>query len=108
MARRYQTIPVRKAEVGIHSGSLIYYPVTFPEPPISNEDIYIIAGEGDRLDNIAFDFYGDPTLWWVIASANPGMTAGDSIYIPGPECGKQLRIPANSSDAIAQYQQENT
>jgi len=106
MARRYQSIPVQRAEVGINSGSLIYYPVTFPAPPISNEDIYIIAGEGDRLDNIAFDFYGDATLWWVIASAND--IEGDSLYIPGPQCGKQLRIPANSSDAIALYQQENT
>jgi hypothetical protein len=29
------------------------------------------VGEGDRLDLLAFKYYGDPARWWQIADANP-------------------------------------
>jgi len=58
---------------------------------------------GDRLDLLAFDFYGDTSYWWVIASANA--LPGDSLYL---EPGMQLRIPVNLSAAISQYNYTNT
>jgi hypothetical protein len=50
---------------------------------------------GDRLDLLAFDFYGDSTLWWIIASANDMQP--DSLV---PPLGMTLRIPANVPDII--------
>ena len=38
--------------------------------PERNDDLYFIAQEGDRCDNLAYKFYGDVTLWWFIARVN--------------------------------------
>ena len=105
MARRYNLRPTIISQVGLASGSVIYAPTFYPPSVNQGDDYYIIVGEGDRLDNIAFDFYGDPKLWWVIASENN--LPGDSLYIPGPDCGKQLKIPATAEGVQARYIVEN-
>ena len=61
--------------------------------PETNGDLHVISTEGDRLDNLAFQFYGDPSLWWYIAKANDL----NSINIPA---GTPLRIPASAEFAI--------
>ena len=61
--------------------------------PETNGDLHVISTEGDRLDNLAFQFYGDPSLWWYIAKAN-NLTA---LNIPA---GKSLVIPASAEYAI--------
>lgn len=54
--------------------------------PERNSDILLITQEGDRLDNLAMQFYGDPNLWWYIARVNNlksmNVTAGLSIRVP--------------------------
>lgn len=50
-------------------------------------DQYVVT-EGDRLDNLAGDAYGDPELWWLIARANPEVFYPDSI-----PPGTVIRIP---------------
>ena len=57
-----------------------------------NSDLYFIAQEGDRCDNLANRFYGNPQLWWFIAKVN-NLTTNN---IPA---GTSLRIPINTSDA---------
>lgn len=69
----------------------------------SNDDYYIVTQATDRLDLIATDFYGDSTLWWVIAMAND--LPGDSLF-PAP--GFQLRIPGNLSNAIQEFNDLNS
>ena len=59
----------------------------------TNGDLHIISTEGDRLDNLAFQFYGDSSLWWYIAKAN-NLTA---LNVPA---GKSLVIPAYIEGAI--------
>lgn len=44
--------------------------------------------EGERLEQLAHRFYRDPTMWWVIAVANPEILYPDQI--PG---GTEIRIP---------------
>ena len=61
--------------------------------PETNGDLHVISTEGDRLDNLAFQFYGDPNLWWYIAKAN-NLTA---MNVPA---GKSLVIPASAEGAI--------
>ena len=40
---------------------------------------------------MAHKYYGDKSLWWVIAVANNNVTKGSIFPIPGT----QLRIPSN-------------
>ena len=99
MASRYQNVPITKADV---TGSTYYQTNIYPEGPPVNNDYYIVTTVGDRLDLIAYDFYQDSSLWWVIASANS--LPGDSIYAP---VGIQLRIPVNLQTVINEYNLAN-
>jgi hypothetical protein len=99
MNYRYQNINVTKQD---SSGEQYYVNNVYPDIPLTNEDDYVITVLGDRLDLLALDFYGDVTLWWIIASANS--LSGDSLYL---EPGQQIRIPANLPSAITEYKQAN-
>lgn len=99
MSYRYQNIQQIKYEA---TGSQYYVNNIYPDVPFSNEDNYVITVLGDRLDLLAFDFYGDTSFWWVIASANA--LPGDSLYL---EPGMQLRIPVDLSGILNQYKLTN-
>jgi hypothetical protein len=99
MSYRYQNIQQTKYEA---TGSQYYVNNIYPDVPFSNEDNYVITVLGDRLDLLAFDFYGDTSFWWVIASANA--LPGDSLYL---EPGMQLRIPVDLSGIVNQYKLVN-
>jgi nucleoid-associated protein YgaU len=75
----------------------------YPNIPLSESDVYVITTVGDRLDNLAFSYYGDATLWWVIAAANNNATKG-ALY---PEPGTQLRIPTDINNVLNLYDQFN-
>ena len=57
-------------------------------------DIFIISKGTDRLDLLAFDYYGDSQLWWIISKANPDKVKRDSFFI---NPGLQIRIPSQSN-----------
>lgn len=99
MYYRYHIANVTRSNV---TGSQYYLNNVYPDIPYSNEDNYVITTLGDRLDLLALDFYGDDSLWWIIASAN-GLP-GDSLF---PPIGIQLRIPINASFAISDYRIQN-
>tara|TARA_B100000519_G_C14196520_1_gene415727 strand:+ start:450 stop:716 length:267 start_codon:yes stop_codon:yes gene_type:complete len=63
----------------------------YPEIPERDSDIYVITQIGDRLDTLAFDFYKNPHMWWVIAKANNLK----QMNIPN---GTSLRIPQLTED----------
>jgi len=75
----------------------------YPDIPVSADDTYVIATIGDRYDTLAFQFYKDVSLWWIIATANPS-NASDSLVITP---GAQLRIPANPQNVVALYDNLN-
>jgi hypothetical protein len=74
-------------------GKRYYATRRYSEIPRSNNDLYVITAIGDRYDLLANQYYKDPSLWWVISSANPEYIG--SLY---PPLGVQLRIPANISE----------
>lgn len=43
---------------------------------------------GDRLDSVAFEFYGDAEKWWIIPEYNPQLIDPQNI-----KPGTLLRIP---------------
>lgn len=55
---------------------------------------YVVI-EGDRLDNLAARFLGDPLLYWMICDANG---AGDPDELTaGDQAGRQIAIPIPAS-----------
>lgn len=98
MPVRYRTIEELKST----QGRRYFKNAIYPDIPVTEDDIYIIATGGDRYDTLAQQFYGDSRLWWVIASANASKTDG---LIAEP--GVQLRIPANGQDALRRFEEFN-
>ena len=74
----------------------------YPKIKATNEDIYIISTQSDRLDLLASRYYGNSTYWWIIAVANNLNDASLSI-----EVGKQLRIPGNVTAVINEFERIN-
>lgn len=95
---RYDSVNINKDSNGRR------YKVTtvLPIIEVSLDDTYIIGQVGDRLDNLAFKYYGDSSLWWIIARAN-NIGKGD-FTVP---IGTQIRIPANQYDIIKNYESLN-
>lgn len=74
-----------------------------PTVPKTVDDIYVITAVEDRLDLLAYQYYKDSVLWWVIAAANPE-TRFDSLFL---EPGIQLRIPSiETAGQILQIMQD--
>lgn len=76
----------------------------YPNVPLSDTDDYVITTIGDRLDSLAYSYYRDSTLWWVISMANNNVTKGSLFPVPGT----QLRIPTNLNAVLTLYNQYNT
>jgi hypothetical protein len=55
------------------------------------------------LISLAYSYYNDATLWWVIAMANNNVTKG-ALY---PEPGTQLRIPTDINKVLDLFEQFN-
>ena len=85
-------------------GKRFYKQKFYPIIPLSETDDYVITTIGDRLDSLAYSYYRDSTLWWVISMANNNVTKG-SLF---PEPGTQLRIPTNINSVLSLYNQYNT
>ena len=51
-------------------GKPYYKGKSYPNIPVSESDAYVITSSEDRLDLLAYRYYNDATLWWVIAAAN--------------------------------------
>ena len=96
----------RKINIPIRSlkGKRYLKPTKYPSIPLNNDDIQIITDSGDRLDNLAFQFYNDTSYWIWIVLANPDKLKRYSYYVPP---GKQLRIPADISGVIKEFKDTN-
>ena len=96
--KRYATTRQKIDKSGIRVYSTTYY----PEIRISDGDSFIYPIEGERLDNLANKYYGDTTLWWVIAKAN-GLKGK-----PALSSDEIIRIPGNISSIIEKFQNLNS
>ena len=81
-------------------GKRVLKPTIYPRIPIKDSDIFIYPKFGDRLDNLAFKYYGDVSLWWIIAKANNL----DAAHI-GLEVDNQIRIPTNIQSILAKLKE---
>lgn len=98
---RYKNIKQLKSNLGNkYYGSTIY-----PNIPELLNDIYVEAEYGDRVDILAYQFYKDASLWWVIVASNPGKLRRDSYFC---KPGVQIRIPLNPESAINTFNRLNS
>jgi len=94
MASRYRNNEVKK----LADGRNVYKSRIYPKVPKTDQDTYIVTQGGDRLDTLAYQFFGDASLWWIIASAN---NIHDAPF--GLPDGTQLRIPINYIDILNNF-----
>ena len=99
MASRLRTLPVRTL-----NRKRTYRALKYPEIPLSINDIYVITNDGDRLDLLANQFYQDVDMWWIIATANPGVVKRDTFNL---KPGLQIRIPTNQQDVMRVFEELN-
>ena len=79
---------------------LYYTNVTYPEIPVSANDIWVETEFGDRLDLLANQFYNDTSLYWIRSCANPDKIKMGSLHLP---VGSQIRIPTNIVSIVDNY-----
>jgi LysM repeat protein len=94
MASRYQRNTIQK----LKDGREVYSTKIYPNIPLRDSDIYIVTQGGDRLDTLAYQYYGDQSLWWIIATAN-------NIHDPSfsVEDGTILRVPQDYLEIINKF-----
>lgn len=98
MARRYDRTQIINSK-GTNRTIRYYATTKYPTIALNINDIYVVTTIGDRYDTLANTFYSNPQLWWIIAIANDSLAQNSLI----PPIGTQLRIPANPSQIVSQY-----
>lgn len=96
---RYDSTKIVKRWDGKRVYNTTYYPTISP----SETDGIIVSNEGDYLDSLAYKYYSDPSLWWIIALAN-NLGKGRMSVPPGI----QLRIPSNPTSILVQFNSLNS
>ena len=95
--KRYARTQVKMDKSGMRVYSTTYY----PRIPLNNSDKFIRSKVGDRLDTMAYRFYKDTSLWWIIAKAN-GIRGKTAL-----EIGKVIRIPSDIINTIEEFNSIN-
>lgn len=94
MASRYENNEKQK----LKDGREVYRTRIYPNIPLKESDTYIVTQTGDRLDTLSYQYYGDQSLWWIIASANNIHDASFAV-----EDGTILRIPTDYLQIINNF-----
>jgi len=84
-------------------GKPYYKGKVYPTIPLSESDIYVVTTIGDRLDYMAYNYYRDSELYWIISIANNNVTKGSLFPIPGT----QMRIPTDLNNVLTLFNQSN-
>jgi hypothetical protein len=91
MRSRYETNDTKKTK----DGRIVYKVKRYANIPLRESDVYVATETGDRLDTLANHFYGNSSLWWIIATANNIHDAKFSF----PD-GTVLRIPTQYIEIV--------
>ena len=94
MASRYENNKSKK----LNDGRNVYRSRIHPEIPLRDDHIYVASETGDRLDTLAYQYYEDSSLWWIIASANNIHNAPFGL-----KDGTILRIPQNYIEILVNF-----
>jgi len=97
---RYNNTRIKRKQ----DGDRVYSYTLYPKIPIKNSDVFITPTYGDRLENLANEYYQDPSLWWIIAQAN-GIKGFTALYTKNFK--GELRIPTEIQDIINDFESMN-
>ena len=92
---RYRFTKIRKEEDGLQYRSITEYPVVTPK----NSDRVYYTKQGERWDNIAYKFYEDTSLWWIIARANSPYSGQLA-----PKVGSKVIVPKEIGDILSDFE----
>ena len=96
MASRYKYNEIKNT----NDGRRVYRSKIYPQIPLRDDDKYVATETGDRLDSLAYQYYKDASLWWIIASANNIHNAPFGLTD-----GTILRIPQNYIEILSKFNQ---
>ena len=99
MFDRYQYTTQRTSDI---TGKRYLSTTLYPDIAEREDDLFIKVSPTDRLDILAYRYYKDISLWWVIVKAN--LLSGDSYFI---EPGSTIRIPTNIIEIIEAHRSLN-
>ena len=97
--KRYENIVIQNRWDGKRVYQSAEYPVIVPQ----DTDILVVSNSEDYLDTLALKYYGDPTLYWIIALAN-NLGKGRLSVPPG----LTLRVPVDINSILINYNQINS
>ena len=94
----------KEANIKVHKDNRkrYYKPSLYPDIPETDSDIIHIVKPGERLDLLAYQYYGDVGLWWVISRANR-LDPSDI----GLDAAIELRIPKDVGEVLRSYKALN-
>ena len=100
---RYSRIPIITSPNNLKRR---FINIKYPSITLDSQDIYLYTTQGDRYDIMAYQFYKDMSLWWIISYANQQQDPS-SLY---PALGTQLRVPSpfRISSILMQYELLNS
>jgi nucleoid-associated protein YgaU len=84
---RYENVP--EAVYVARDGRELPYKLLRRIPDASSLGEHVVA-QGDRLDLLAFRFYGDPEQFWRLCDVNRALDPADLVDEPG----RRLVVPA--------------
>jgi len=94
---QFQRPKVKKDKKRIQGQTI--YPAILPRVT----DLYIVVRDGQRMDTLANEYYGNPSMWWIIAQAN-NITGGTLFLKPG----SSIRIPKDLATIQRELEKANT
>ena len=89
---RYENTLLGISEKGLTRNKKKFLTTIYDTVEHEETDVFVITQEGDRLDNLANQYYNNPHLWWYIAQAN-------QLNTMNVTAGTRLRIPINTKYA---------
>ena len=95
---RYDNTLIKKNKIG----QRVYGVTLYPTIPIQDGDKFYYPIDGERVDSVAEKFYGDQSLWWIIAGAN---NIRDGSFALNPS--EKIRIPNNIQPILEEFRRIN-
>ena len=84
------------------SGNRVYGLTIYPSIPIQDGDQFIYPYDGEKLEGLAFKYYQETSLWWIIAGAN---NIRDGSFALNPS--EKIRIPNNIQPILEEFRRIN-
>ena len=104
MARYENYVFTQQSSLDADNKKRYYQNLLDPTIERQADDIYVVCSIGERLDLLAWKYYQDPELWWIISAANPELRK-DSLYL---EPGIQVRVPRDYQVVLQLFIDQNS